>query len=112
MISARRNLWSLVLFFFGLFVLSHGYATEKAAVNIEDGLSPDRLAYYNDSFDKFRTDLWDKAGLLHNKVQEASFKLAKMRIQDGKLWVQTETDCFSKGGWDPSMDLKGILTFR
>jgi len=105
--SSRRNLWGLVLFFLGVLLLSHGCATEQAAVNIEGGLPPDRLAYYNDSFDKFRTDLWDKAGLLHNKVQEANFKLAKMRIQDGRLWIQTETGCFSKGGLGPTFTLRG-----
>jgi len=84
-----------------------GCVTDTASLKIEKTLPQNKLAYYNDSFDKLRTDLWEKAGLLHNKVQEANFKLAKMRIQDGRLWVQTETGCFSKGGVGSKFTLRG-----
>ncbi len=84
-----------------------GCVTDMTTLKIEKSLPQSKLAYYNDSFDNFRTDLWDKAGLLHNKVQEANFKLAKMQIQDGKLWVQTETGCFSKGGLGSKFTLRG-----
>jgi len=96
--SSRRNLWGLVLFFLGVLLLSHGCATEQAAVNIEGGLPPDRLAYYNDSFDKLRADLWEKSQLTYNKAQMANFKLADMAFENGKLLIETKTGCFSKGG--------------
>ena len=60
-----------------------GCVTDTASLKIEKSLPQNKLAYYNDSFDKFRTDLWDNAGYLHNEAQEANFKLAKMRIDDG-----------------------------
>jgi len=90
--------------FSGLFL---GCATDTASLKIEKTLPQNKLAYYTDSFDNFRTDLWDKAGYLHNKAQEANFKLAKMRVEDGRLWVQTETDCFSAGGLGSKYAIRG-----
>ena len=84
-----------------------GCVTDTASLKIEKTLPQNKLAYYNDSFDKFRTDLWEKAGYIYKKAQEANFKLAKMRIEDGKLWVQTETGCFSKGGLGSKYGLRG-----
>ena len=90
--------------FSGLFP---GCVTDTASLKIEKSLPQNKLAYYNDSFDKLRTDLWDKAGYTHNKAQEANFKLAKMEIEDGKLWVQTETGCFSVGGLGSKYAIRG-----
>ena len=90
--------------FSGLFL---GCVTDTASLKIEKSLPQNKLAYYNDSFDKLRTDLWEKAGYIYNKAQEANFKLAKMQIKDGKLWVQTETGCFSKGGLGSKFTLRG-----
>jgi hypothetical protein len=84
-----------------------GCVTDTATLKIKKSLPQNKLAYYNDSFDKLRTDLWDKAGYAHNKAQEANFKLAKMEIKDGKLWVRTETGCFSKGGLTSKYTLRG-----
>ena len=90
------------------FLLSFlGCVTDTASLKIKKSLPQNKLAYYNDSFDTLRTDLWDKAGYAHNKAQEANFKLAKMEIKDGKLWVQTETGCFSKGGISSKYTLRG-----
>ena len=75
-----------------------GCVTDTASLKMEKSLPQDKLAYYNDSFDKFRTDSWEKAGYIHSEAVKANFKLAKMEIKDGKLWVQTETGCFSVGG--------------
>ena len=98
--------------FIGIFLVAfsgffQGCVTDTASLKIEKSLPQSKLAYYNDSFDKFRSDLWDKAGYIYNKAQEANFKLAKMRIEDGKLWVQTETGCFSKGGLGSKYGLRG-----
>jgi hypothetical protein len=70
-------------------------------------LSESELAYYNDSFDKLRRDLWGKAGLTHNKAQLGNFRLANMSIEDGKLRVVTKTGCFSKGGLGSKYTLRG-----
>jgi len=84
-----------------------GCVTDTTSLKIKKSLPQNKLVYYNDSFDKFRTDLWEKAGYIPTEAQEANFKLAKMEIKDGKLWVQTETGCFSKGGLSSKYALKG-----
>jgi len=84
-----------------------GCVTDTASLKIEKSLPQNKLAYYNDSFDKFRTDLWDKAGLIYNEVQKANFKLAEMVIENGKLKVETKTGCFSKGGLGSKYGLRG-----
>ena len=94
----------LLAAFSGLF---SGCVTDMASLKIEKSLPQNKLAYYNDSFDKLRTDLWDKAGFIPNEVQKANFTLAKMRIDDGKLNVETETGCFSKGGLGTKYGLRG-----
>lgn len=81
--------------------------TETASLKIEKTLPQSKLAYYNDSFDRLRTDLWEKAGYTYNKEQEVNFKLANMQVKDGKLRIQTETGCFSKGGLGSKYGLKG-----
>jgi len=98
--------------FIGIFLVAfsgffQGCVTDTASLKIEKSLPQNKLTYYNDSFDKLRTDSWEKAGYVYNKEQEANFKLAKMRIRDGKLWVQTETGCFSKGGLGFKPGLRG-----
>jgi len=90
--------------FSGLFL---GCVTDTASLKIEKSLPQSKLAYYNDSFNKLRTDLWEKAGGIPNEAQKANFKLAKMRIDDGKLRVETETGCFSKGGLASKYTLRG-----
>ena len=65
---------------------------------IKNSLPQSKLAYFNDPFDKLRTDVWDKAGLTFNEQQLANFKPADLRIEDGKLRIETKTGHFSKGG--------------
>lgn len=84
-----------------------GCVTDMASLKIEKSLPQSKLAYYNDSFNKFRTDLWEKAGYIYNEAQKANFKLARLRVRDGTLWVQTETGCFSKGGVGSKYGFKG-----
>ncbi len=84
-----------------------GCVTDTASLKIEKSLPQSKLAYYNDSFDKLRTDLWDKAGYIPNEIVETNFKLARMKIKDGKLWVQTETGSFSTGGLGSRYTIRG-----
>jgi len=82
-------------------------ATDKAPLPIENSLPQDELAYYNDSFDKMREDLWDRAGYLYREEQVQNFKQADMRIDNGKLVLRTKTGSFSKGGLASRYALRG-----
>lgn len=43
------------------------------------------MSYDDDSFDDFRSDLWEKAGHIHFEEQLRTFKWAKSQFSDGKL---------------------------
>jgi hypothetical protein len=73
-------------------------ATYKAPLKIQNGLSQDQLAYYSDSFEKMREDLWDRAGYLYSDEQAQNFKQADLRFTDGQLIIRTKTGSFSLGG--------------
>ena len=90
-------------FFIGFLSLAVFYvllscATDQASLKIENSLPQSELAYYNDSFDKIREDLWSRAGFLYRDEQMQNFKLADMRFEKGKLVIRTKTGSFSKGG--------------
>ena len=72
-----------------------------------DGLSPDELAYYRDSFDKMREDLWDRSADLYRDKLVRSFIQADLDFADGQLIIRTKTDSFSKGGLSSRFYLKG-----
>ena len=55
-----------------------GCVTDTATLKIEKSLPQSKLAYYNDSFDNFRTDLWEKAGYIHFEKQLNNFNLANL----------------------------------
>ncbi|MCJ7684013.1 MAG: hypothetical protein MUO68_06925, partial [Desulfobacteraceae bacterium] len=74
-----------------------GCATDMATLKIEKSLPQNKLAYYNDSFDKLREDLWDKS-VAASKRHLANFKLADMKFEDGQLKVVTKAGYFSTGG--------------
>jgi hypothetical protein len=82
-------------------------ATDKAPLQIENSLPQDELAYYNDSFDEMREDLWDRAGYLYKEEQIHNFKLADTRFENGKLIISTKTGSFSKGGLGSKYALRG-----
>ena len=84
-----------------------GCVSDTASFKIGKSLPQSKLAYYNDSFDKLRTDLWEKAGYIPNEAQKANFKLARVGVRDGKLSIKTETGCFSKGGVGSKYALRG-----
>jgi hypothetical protein len=85
---------------------------KPSTFQIAHSLSQSELAYYNDSFDELRRDLWGKAGFTHNKAQLANFQLANMSFEDGKLRVVTKTGCFSKGGLGSKYALRGDLDIQ
>ncbi len=84
-----------------------GCATHKTTSPIKNSLPQNELSYYSDTFDALREDLWDKGGYVQLEAQMKNFKLADMRIEKGKLIVQTKTGNFSKGGLGSKYTLSG-----
>ena len=78
-----------------------------AAGHIENRLSPDELAYFSDSFDNMRQDLWYRAESLHRDEQVQSYIQADLDFTDGRLIIRTKTGSFSKGGLSSRFYLKG-----
>jgi len=82
-------------------------ATDRAPLRVANSLPQNEIAYYNDTFDKFREDLWDRAGYLNKEEQLQNFKQADMRFDNGKLVIRTQTGSFSKGGLGSSFRFRG-----
>jgi hypothetical protein len=80
--------------------------TDKAQLKIENNLPSSELAYYCDSFDSFREDIWERAGHVFSAAQLGNIKIASMTIEEGRLRIDTKTGGFSKGG------LVSKFTFR
>lgn len=82
-------------------------ATDKAPLRIENSLPQSEIAYFNDSFDKMREDLWERAGYVYRQEQVQNFRQADLRFENSKLIVRTQTGSFSKGGLASKYALKG-----
>ena len=82
-------------------------AADKAPRQIENSLPQSEIAYFDDSFDSMREDLWDPAGYIHKQEQIQNFKLADMHFESGKLIIRTKTGSFSKGGLGSSFKFRG-----
>jgi hypothetical protein len=89
------------------FGLAKGCATQEPSLKLEKSLPQDKLASYNDSFDKLREHLWELSQLTYNKAQTANFKLADVRVEDGKFKVKTKIGGFSKGGLITKYEFRG-----
>jgi hypothetical protein len=103
----RISVFIKAIFFVALAVIFQGCATKPVSFKIENSLPQSKLAFYNDSFDKLREDFWDKAGYMHSEQVKANFKLANMRIEEGKIRIDTKTGSFSKGGLASKYLLRG-----
>jgi hypothetical protein len=79
----------------------------EVPMKIEKSLAKDQLAYYSESFDKLRNDLWDRAGFAFEEVQLKNIKLADIAIESGKLVIKTKTGAYSKGGLGSRFALRG-----
>jgi hypothetical protein len=82
-------------------------ATGKAPVQIENSLPQSELAYYCDSFDKLREDVWERAGYVFSPAQLGNIKIADMTIEGGRLRIDTKPGGFSKGGLISKFTLRG-----
>lgn len=94
----------LIIAFFGALL---SCAMDKVPLQIENSLPQNELAYYNDSFEKMREDLWDRSGYLPKEEQMQNFYLADMRFENGKLIIRTKTGSFSKGGLGTKYAFRG-----
>lgn len=103
----KINACLIVIFLVAALVFFQGCATEKVAIKIEKSLPQSKLAYYNDSFDKLREDLWEKGGLVLDEEQLSNFKFADISIENGQLKIVTKTGCFSKGALASKYTLRG-----
>ncbi len=103
----KAKSWIMIVLLSAVSGFFAGCVTDTASLKVEKTLPREKLAYYNDTFDKLRTDLWEKAGYIHNEAQKSNFKLGKTEVKEGKLWVQTETGCFSTAGLGSSYTLRG-----
>jgi hypothetical protein len=84
-----------------------GCATEPISFKIENSLPQSKLAYYNDSFDKIREDVWEKAAFTKGREQIASYRRADVTIEEGQLSIKTKTGGFSQGGLGSKYVLRG-----
>ncbi len=84
-----------------------GCATDERPLPTVKSLPPSELAYYCDSFDSLREDVWEKAGFVFSAAQLGNIKIADMTIEDGTLRIDTKTGGFSKGGLVSKFALKG-----
>jgi hypothetical protein len=92
---------------FAFLAMLFSCAMDKAEMHVENSLPQNKLAYYKDSFDTQREDLWDKAGFVFSAAQMANIKIADMTIEDGRLRIDTKTGGFSKGGLVSKFTLRG-----
>ncbi len=102
----KVNMSILAILLFTSILSINGCVSDNTSLKINNSLPYSKITYYNDSFDKLREDLWTKASLV-NEAQMNNLKLADMRIQEGKLVVETKTGGFSKGGLGSKFVLRG-----
>jgi len=103
----RVNAWIIGIFLGAFLVSFQGYARERVSFKIENSLPQNELAYYSDSFDKLREDLWEKGSTPYRKEQMSNFRLANMSIENGALKVETKTGGFSRNGLVSKYTLRG-----
>jgi hypothetical protein len=103
----KPPLWSMVLIMATLIVSLKGCVLEKRSMVIENSLPESQLAYYNDSFDRLRQDIWMTSALVYSKGQMSNFKLARMSIESGRLKITTKRKCFSRNGLFSKFALRG-----
>ena len=105
----RNNKAKFIIGFLSLafFSMLLSCATDKTPLLIENSLPQSELAYYCDTFDRLREDVWEKAGFVFSAAQLRNLKIADMTIEEGKLRIDTKTGGFSKGGLVSKFALRG-----
>lgn len=90
-----------------LFCSIQGCAARNTVPQVSNAVPPNELAYYSDSFNELRNDLWDRTGLLFRQEQLENYRSADMRIEHGQLVIRTRVGSFSKGGLGSKFMLRG-----
>jgi hypothetical protein len=108
----KLNSWGMIIILATSFIFFQGCVAEHVSMKVEKSLPQSKLAYYNDSFDKLREDLWERGGMTWTKKQFSNFKFADIQIENGKLKIQTKTGSFSKGGIGSKFMLRGDFDFQ
>jgi len=103
----RIRVFIMAIFFVAIAVFFQGCATESVSFKIENSSPQSKLAYYNDTFDNLREDLWEKAGFTFSQAQLRQFKAADLTVENGVLRIETKTGGFSKGGLVSKYKLRG-----
>jgi hypothetical protein len=104
----RTSLKGFFLILIVSFLTPPAFATDPAVPKVEKSLPQEKLARYNDSFDRFQEELWEKVGWIPGIEQrEAKFKLADVRVEGGRLRIETATGCFSLGGLGSKYKIRG-----
>lgn len=101
----KRFIASLV--FATLFVNLQGCASQPDIPAVQSGLPAEKLAYFSDSFDELRSELWDPTGMVYEAEQLRNYQSADMRIENGWLVIRTHAGSFSKGGLESTFKLRG-----
>jgi len=109
MMKTEHCLWVTILYFFflGGCVKSPSTIPLPPSYKISNSLSQVELEYYNDSFDKMRDELWERAGYINDPEILENFKLADLSIKDGKVKITTGKYFFSKGGLATKYTIRG-----
>ena len=80
-------------------------SSEAYTTAVQKSLPQTQMAHYNDSFEKLRDDIWKSSGVL--PLGKNIFQIPEIGIQDGRLWIQTRTGDFERGGLTSRWTLKG-----
>lgn len=89
---------SFLLFVSGCVTSSSKTKSQSESLTIVKSLPQSKLAFYNDSFDNLREDVWEEETVIWSEEQLSNLKLAEMSIENGKLKIETKTGGFSKNG--------------
>lgn len=82
----------LITLCYGVF----GCAPNDISIQIEGGVPSEQLAFYADSFDSPKRNLWEIAAF-SRPAQQFDFKMADVSYENGRLKIQTQVGAFSSG---------------
>ena len=103
----ERIAWIFTFTILTLIGYSQGCVHRQAVPEIEVSLPQDKLDNYNDSFEKFREELWEMIGFTWNPAQLAKLKIADASVENGELRITTKSGGFSKGGVASKYKIRG-----
>ncbi len=103
----KMAVWILMLTILPLLGHTQGCVQSQVVSQVEGSLPQEKLDNYNDSFDKFREELWERVGFTWTQAQLAKLKIADTSVENGELRITTKRGGFSKGGLASKYKLRG-----